>query len=533
MFWKFPEEVYKKHCSTTPPAMDNLWKKDSNEAGAFYVDLFASYSGDKQTEGLIDEFAKIVAMACSKDDEISTMYRQRGNDCFRVKNWSAAMDLYNRSLCFAEVKSENIALAYSNRSAAFFQMQKYEEALVDIELSKQANLPERLMPKLEQRQRECQKLMATVQKPNRREFKLSYEANQNFPCIADVVEIKYNREFGRHLVAKCDIPVGQIILMERDFIGTRANDEILCRTCFRKNRNFIACPQCPDAVFCDIECMNRNILHKWECGSSQAHLNHDDRFYIQSIFMAIECFPDIESLMEFVESALREDPETIPTTIHDLKSSYHFFIKLKTHTNNDDVPLPYDYYKCVTSIPEITTLFDCEKKRRFLMHLVTYHFFITQTNAIHDVRSKSVNNVFSMTNHSCAPNLTNYCIGDQCICETIRFVKEGEQLYINYLGNGTEIAEERRMDLKSRWDFNCKCEKCEPTDNINNTHLVFDPRFQFALENLPDERNYPAILEKCRQFLDEHGHLAWSKEIGLMTHTFAFVAQELYIKPLQ
>ena len=501
-----------------------------------YVDLFASHRTDKETEELIDEFAKANKMKRHKDNRISMMYRQRGNDLFRIKNWSEAMSWYNKSLCFAEVESENLPIMYLNRSWCFFHLQMYDEALIDLELAKKANLPENLMPKLEQRRRECRKLMATVQKPLRREHKLSYEPNQNYPCLADVVEIKYTPECGRHLVAKQDIPVGQIVLMEKDFIGTRTNDEILCRTCFQKNKNFIACTQCPDAVFCDNDCMNRNILHKWECGSAQENLSINYRFYIQAVCVAIESFPNIESLMEFVENALREDPDTVPTSIHDLKSGYHFFIKLKTHgIKKNAYLLSYDYYKCVTNIPEIMALFDSEEKKRFLMHLMTYHSLIAHTNSIQDHRSKSINNIFSLINHSCCPNLNSSCIADQNICETIRFVQKGQQLCISYLVTLQCNAPrgKRQQELKSGWNFDCKCEKCELTGNISNIHLTFDPCYRFAFENIHDKRKYLAILENCRQFLDKYGRLPWSEEIGFMINTFAFVVQELYIKPLQ
>lgn len=44
-----------------------------------------------------------------------------------------------------------------------------------------------------------------------RELKLSYEANESYPCLTVVVEIKYNDEFGRHLIAESHIPVEKIV----------------------------------------------------------------------------------------------------------------------------------------------------------------------------------------------------------------------------------------------------------------------------------------------------------------------------------
>ncbi|XP_055295211.1 SET and MYND domain-containing protein DDB_G0273589-like [Sitodiplosis mosellana] len=515
--------------------MDNLWKKESTEAGARYVDLIPFMHGMEHIgEGIIEKFGK-KTIPIQKDNEFSTTLRRRGNEFFKAENWSKAMDSYNESLCFAEIGSENVALAYFNRSACFFRMRMYDEALADIELAKSANLPDRWLPTLEERQQECHKLMQTAQKSKMtRNFKLSYEANQNFPCMADVLEIKYNQEFGRHLVAKSDIPVGKIVLMEKEFIAAKDNERISCCTCFQKNKNFIACKQCPGVAFCDVDCIEKNLCHKWECGSAMTQFDFYQKFHVRAVLLAIESFQSVEGLMEFVDSALREDRGMIPISIDDLKSNYHFFFKLKKfpHTNGDILSV-YKYFTCIKMCPKINALFDGEEKTRFLLHLMTHHFLIIKTNAIEEDQSKSLDNIFAMINHSCSPNLHNYSIGDKCFCETIRFVKKGEQLCINYLGLADAVGtEERQMQLKSYWNFDCKCEKCQAINN-GNTHLARDPCFQFALKNMPRKRKYSAVLEQCRKFLNEHGHLPWSKEIGFMSSCFTLTFQELYITPLK
>lgn len=515
--------------------MDNLWKKESNRAEAQYIDLFACYRGHG-VDNFTTEFQSMSIEQRQKDDRQSTIYRQQGNNFFRLKDWPSAIGCYNESLRHAKIGSENEAIAYSNRSACFLQMEKYEEALMDIDLARKANLPQHLIPKLENRRHECKTLLAAVQKPFKRDFKLSYEADKNYPCMADVLEIQHNEEFGRHLVAKCDIPVGQIVMIEKDYIGRRANEAVLCCTCFRKNTSFIACPKCPDAMFCNSDCMSQNIFHKYECGSALAQSYNKLKFYVHSILMAIESFPNIESLMEFVESALAEGPDKLPSSIHDLKSKYHFFFKLKTSPNaNKDDSLNYNIYEGIMSILEIWTLFDSEKKQRFLMHLISHHRNIISINAIQEKNhSKSVYTVFSIINHSCAPNLYAYSIGDQNICETIRFVKKGDQLCMNYMGVTDTVAkEERQMELKTRWDFVCKCEKCEIGDMAIDVNLTFDHCYTFLCQNIMDKTKYSEMLERCRQFLNTNGRLAWSRQIQLVSNYFASFTTELYINPIK
>lgn len=323
--------------------------------------------------------------------------------------------------------------------------------------------------------------------------------------------------------------------MEKHFVECRATERELCSSCFRENRNFIPCLECPDAMFCDAECMNRNLLHRWECGSSLIQLHKEEKLCIRSVLMAIESFRNFDDLMEFVENALAEDPKSIPAAINDLQSNYHFFFKLKAAKKES--PRLHEIYKCVTSIPKLIALFDNGKKLRFLMHLVTHHKNIISNNAIGGDRSKCLSTVFSMVNHSCVENLYNYAIGDQNICETIRFVKSGEQLFLNYLGGNTQMGhqmskEGRQMELKSRWDFDCKCIKCEQTCMAGIPDLL-DPCYKLILQNKDDKSKFPELLEKCGELLNKRGRLPWSLEIEFISHTFAFLTQELHVNSSQ
>lgn len=43
--------------------------------------------------------------------------------------------------------------------------------------------------------------------------------------MANVLKIQRNNEFGRHVVSKCDIPAGETVLIEDNFISlTKANN---------------------------------------------------------------------------------------------------------------------------------------------------------------------------------------------------------------------------------------------------------------------------------------------------------------------
>lgn len=432
--------------------MDNLWEKETNRNRTTYVDLLAPLLEDEQirercNKGLDLDVLRTLAATNQKDNKVSTERRMKGNEIFATKDYFRAMNLYTVSLRYAEVGTENVALAYSNRSACFFNMKRYKEALVDIELAKQANLPDHLVPTLKQRRQNCLKLMDTVRYPPVCGPTLSYESNKDFPCLANVVDIKCNPEFGRHLVANSDIPEGKIILVEENFAESRMDDFSVCYICSASWTNFIACEQCVKVVFCSRECMSQHQSHTLECGTFFGHMSFPDdlkaqrnasriKLIMHTILKAISTFSKVEELMQFVETTLSEDPDQLPTSLLNQISKYHLFFKLKkrmvrdTEGNLNDVKL---LFALTMELPKVCALFDTSEKHRFLTHLIAHHSGVINTNSSGNDASLSIRNMFSLLNHSCDPNLDDHGIGKLKCCMTTRPVKQGEQLFISYL----------------------------------------------------------------------------------------------------
>lgn len=71
--------------------------------------------------------------------------------------------------------------------------------------------------------------------------------------------------------------------------------------------------------------------------------------------------------------------------------------------------------------------------------------------------------VFCRFNHSCVPNLEHTLDDNDMInCITLRPIKEGEQLFINYLtGKTFNSADDKREYIQQQWNFVCKCEICQ------------------------------------------------------------------------
>ncbi|KAJ6640900.1 hypothetical protein Bhyg_05833, partial [Pseudolycoriella hygida] len=197
--------------------MNNLWKKEAERTE--YVNLFASV----KDSGLDEMCIELFTLGKSQKDNLqSTEWLVNGNNYFCQNKWYKAMECYRKSLCFAQAGSANEALAYSNISACLLRLNWFNETLHCIELARQSNLPDRVKPTLKQRVIDCLRRMLmspsypVYERMHKFKPKLSYNADEDYPCMANVVEIQRNDIFGRHLVAKCDIPVGQTVLMEED-----------------------------------------------------------------------------------------------------------------------------------------------------------------------------------------------------------------------------------------------------------------------------------------------------------------------------
>lgn len=191
--------------------MNLLWQKESKDSG-LYVNIFKDiFTKDHDFHSKMIAVSEATANLAGlkikeKNNTKSSYYRKMGNKKLEKEEWLDAMSLYNQSLCYAEIDSENVSLAYANRSACFFHLKMYDKCLVDIDLAKQAN-PMNLMPDLDKRHKDCLQLMETFES----EDKLSYEADKRFPGMANVLEIRCDKRFGRHIIAKVNKIVMEMV----------------------------------------------------------------------------------------------------------------------------------------------------------------------------------------------------------------------------------------------------------------------------------------------------------------------------------
>lgn len=478
------------------PFIHPLWEKEPN--GSLYLGIFKDYDEVKDT--FIRTY--IDPVSYGKNNELSVEFRQNGNAKVKDEKWHEAMDAYNSSLSHAKIGSENISLAYANRSLCFLKLQMYDKCLIDIKLANKANYPEKSKPKLEERRTFCLNKIKGIKQIESDEPKLSYQENKHFPGLANVVQMKYDAgKFDRHFVAKGDIDVGRVILVEEAFVSMRRfEDNHMCGKCCKVTMNFIACNKCVHTLYCSKKCAESDELHEIICEDGIVYDDQLVALAIRSVFLAINIFPNTQSLIEFVESVFvnRTDKKESNSLV-DIKSKYRAFLYCRRSgmegTEKDSI-----YVRSGTAFCRIMTKsvihekFKSNEEQRFLMHLMLHHLTVVNCNYHENSILRHIFLIQKHIGHSCAPNLIESLSANKSVFIVSRPIKKGDQLYIN----------RRTIDpqYKYLWDeYGRRCKNCEicSIDNwpISLEHIKSDPDYQYLLNQMDEKQIDYKDYSKC------------------------------------
>lgn len=524
-----------------------LWKKETPKKGALYTDLCALVKSDVR--------ANVRQLdAVHKNDVISTEKRKEGNEMFKKKDWYTAMELYNASLCMAEIGSENISLAYANRSVCFFKLEMFGECLIDIELAKDAGYAEHLMPKLNKRADDCLKqLELRSEQSHKFGEQLSYEANEQFPCVANVLKIESHDNNQFSFIAKEDIVVGKTIVCEKAFLTyvyTRFGWK--CNICLKGSANLRPCKKCTTAMFCSDECQG-NLLHEHECRlkySDDTNSNGAILSGVRLMLLVIDMFSSVDKLMEFVSDTIESKLKELPKILTDEYSKYREFLKLRVPSSvrqNTDYLFHISIsYEMLQRIPKIQKMFVSQKHCRFLMHLIGHHAYIINCNSIvmqsfsactntqNSIISEQLKEIQHLTmytqagiminlfRHSCAPNVYLGNGDGYAFLKTIRPIKKGEHIFVSHFTSIlTKSKDQRQQTLWNHREIKCTCLRCKgfTATMTERLQLMTDPDYQCILSesNLLECRDfekYSTLENKCADFLNKHGHIMWCDELG-------------------
>lgn len=414
-----------------------LWKKESNRKTAMYVNYFDELGTDLADLDKVKNRSKPI----TKSDAISDMLREEGNIEFASRNWINAIKAYNYALCFAESDSEAVSQAYANRSACFFELDKFDACRIDIELALQVSkCSDTLKQMIEQHQKDCADFLENTD-PNETTV---HAPDASFPTITNVLQIERHKKHGNRTTAKSNIDIGQQIFVENSMVSTLVDDQYMrCNICLTQSNNLMPCGHCTKAMFCSSECQN-SILHVAECGMA-TEIEGDGKlaFLIRTVLYAVSLFNDANDLMQFVEKSVNKQND-VPMSMTDARSKYQHFLKLKSDqkivSGEKHDPLIYIAYQAILT-SKISDWFALKKQQRFLIHLIWHHEAIITLGCVHQYINENGNTSlhlfpsFGQFNHSTTPNTMLNLADNWSTVATIRSIKtikKGEEVTISY-----------------------------------------------------------------------------------------------------
>lgn len=257
--------------------------------------------------------------AKSKSNVISNKIRQDGNKLFAKGDYFGSLSKYNEALRYAPLGTKQLGLCYGNRSAVFLKVKQHQACLENIALARKNQFPEEFLPKLQQREIECIKLMQERQTPVEETwnkfFTMSYKANPKFPYLADCLKLK-NCNDGCFLAADRDLKAGDIIGISKPFVQFAIDtNSYRCNYCLAdKFMNFVPCNGCAEVMFCDDVCMQKAMkeFHQFECGIDNPVV---DVLHMYALRMIAKCFSLFDGDRTKIENFLMSNQKYASSSI--------------------------------------------------------------------------------------------------------------------------------------------------------------------------------------------------------------------------
>lgn len=411
-----------------------------------------------------------------KYDNLSIHFRNLGNSCFQQHKHHKAWQYYNLSLLHASLLSENYCLALSNRSAVFYELKKYNECLQDIEEVLLLEYPKKIYDKLMKRKEMCKealKVKPDVELNETALLEMECEKDQRYVGASTKLEVFFTNEMGRHVIAKKDIKVGEILAQEDPYFCLLLKQQLICACsyCLSRNMNLLPCDHCALALYCSVECKEKawREYHSVECPLMVTLLQMDfTKLELLALRTTIKARQDHENwndLFKTIEAAdanynseFRGHVKINDQWIFDSK----YYASIHTLATNIEKRSVSDIFqKSVTAVVflrflEMHTNFlngdgeeDKERIRSTVAGLLLLHLMTSPTN-MHGISTnvESKNGTFvddtslasapyaflSLLNHSCAPNVVRFSkLGTgRMSLFAIRPIKKGMQIFDNY-----------------------------------------------------------------------------------------------------
>uniref|UniRef100_A0A8D8I8C4 SET and MYND domain-containing protein 4 n=1 Tax=Culex pipiens TaxID=7175 RepID=A0A8D8I8C4_CULPI len=428
--------------------------------------------------------ALISGSEAPKDNTTAARLRNVGNRHYLGKRFDDALWSYNRSICFAENLSEHLGIGYANRSAIYYELGEYEFALYNIDLARKSNYPEKLLPKLLEREANCKERLAgghskgTVPLPV---VDINVDVNPKIPFMAKGIRMKEFGDMGRGLVAERNFKTGDVILDEKSDLCVVSFERsfISCAHCGSTFwKSLIPCLGCAAVMYCGEKCREADLqaMHRFEC-SVVTKLSgvacNNMMIMARLFFYGLTAFDDnIDQMMKYClpNAGIGSNPLKLDLTSSkptDVFKVWHQS-QLKHGPLSRCVPNVEHQLKLSAAAfhlvfmknPLVQSIFRTEAQRNFMLRCLLIHGRLTAPLVINRVDEKGgflgiLSPVASLINHSCDPNVISVVDSGRIKIIVLRPIQKGDQILTSYAPSWWDEHD------GSTLDFDCKCVVCD------------------------------------------------------------------------
>lgn len=335
--------------------------------------------------------------------------------------------------------------------------------MANIELARQANYPQRLMHKLEKREKDCRQLLATQpSKVQPYEFSMEFDSHQQVPYIADCLEMRQSPEEGRFICTKRDLVVGDLVATDEPFCSTllAAMCYIRCATCKSENDlTLIPCERCCSAMFCSPECRQQamNTFHKYECPVIDLLYTIFNKIHgiaLRVCLTVLDLFPNVEELITFCQNPDNQNCSVFDLDYSNFSKREHYRAIHGLVTNQHLRSISDIFQRSVVCAVLKHFMINYTPLKDYLGGLEGENFFTellfrhlqTSPSNMHNIdlveqicetkddaaHSSGAFAFLSLLNHSCAPNTVRIHKGCKAYLFVFRPIPAGGVLYDNY-----------------------------------------------------------------------------------------------------
>uniref|UniRef100_A0A1Q3EVD4 SET domain-containing protein n=1 Tax=Culex tarsalis TaxID=7177 RepID=A0A1Q3EVD4_CULTA len=431
------------------PAIDTLRRRFDREVPRRNADIVVYRDFVTRHDALLN------VPEVGKDDGLAIRYRHAGNRAFSNLQFNAALVEFNRSICFADNRSEQLGLGYGCRSALYYEAGEYEFALYNIDLARKHNYPVKLLPKLLAREVSCRDRIAEGHSKgtaSNATLDINVDANPSIPFVANGISMAQYDGMGRGLVAVHDFNTGDVILNEPAELcfGSFERSYTNCAHCGAEFRSsLIPCPGCVSYMYCGKECRKESFrtVHRFECKVATKLTNvtcTNMLIAARMFFHGLTAFNDnITEYLNYCRSYAAIDSRPLELRFPNPDPVDVF--KVLHHTKpNRNRAMEHTLKLCVTAFyavflksPLVSKMFYTAAQRIAMLRSLLLHGRVCASLVLNQEDERggwfgALSPIATLLNHSCDPNATAFIDSGKIKIVVLRPIQKGDQISISY-----------------------------------------------------------------------------------------------------